>query len=131
MRRRAYRPEAPVALEGRALLSSVARPPARPVALSQIRYTVAVKQTEMAFQVYNRNRDLFDLREALDNLIVMVPFGRQDGLRPAMEEITGRLPGQLRAGVPHAIRAASNELIAVIHADVVARVRAGDLVIVR
>jgi hypothetical protein len=59
----------------------------------------------------------------------MLPFGQADGVRTSIVNIVDRMQHNLAARVPYSIRTARNEVINVIRADLLARVRAGDLVV--
>ena len=64
-----------------------------------------------------------------DDVVVMIPFGRVDGLGVSINRIVNRMQHDLSANVPHAIRSARNDVLAVTRAEVEARVRAGDVVV--
>jgi hypothetical protein len=129
MRTRAYRPEAPARLEDRSLLSGVAGPSADPVIFSRHRLSFIVDGIQGGFDLFARNRDVSQLHDAIDNFVVMIPFGRVDGVRGSIDRIVTRMQDDFSARVPHAFRRARIDVNAVIRADVEARVRAGDLVV--
>ena len=130
MRTRAYRPEVPVCLEDRSLLSGVAGLSADPVVLPQRRFNFVGEHMQQGFVLFARDRDVIQLRgEIIDDVAVMIPFGRVDGLGVSINRIVNRMQHDLSAHVPHAIRSALNDVIAVTRADVKARVQAGDVVV--
>ena len=129
MRTRAYRPEAPGCLEGRSLLSGVAGPSADPVIFSRHRLSFIVQHMQQGFDVYARYRDVSLIHNEVDDVVVMLPFGRADGVRGSIDRILTRMQNELSAHVPHAFRRARIDVNAVIRADVEARVQAGDLVV--
>jgi hypothetical protein len=129
MRTRAYRPEVPGCLEGRSLLSGVAGLSADPVVLSHRRFNTVAEQIRLGFQSFGRDRDVSHLGDAISDVAVMIPFGRVDGLGVSINRILNRMQDDLSANVPHAVRSARNDAIAVTRADVEARVQAGDVVV--
>lgn len=129
MCRRAYRPEVPGCLEGRSLLSGVAGLSAHPVVVSVRQLNRVAGHMRISFDVYARYGDLHHLREDLDNDSVNIPFGRADGLGESIDRIVDEMTHDLAAHVPHAIRSAQNRVFAVIRTGVLARVRAGDVVL--
>ena len=129
MRTRAYRPEVPGCLEDRSLLSGVSGLSADPVVLSHRRFNTVAEQMRSDFQSFGQDRDVSSLRGALNDVAVMIPFGRVDGLGVSINRILNRMQQDLSANVSHAIRSARNDVIAVTRADVEARVQAGDVVV--
>jgi hypothetical protein len=129
MRTRAYRPEVPVCLEDRSLLSGLAGPSADPVLFSRHRLSFIVEQMQGGFDAFARYRDVSLLHGGIDDAVVMMPFGRVDGLRASIFRILTRMQNDFSAHVPHAFRRARIDANAVIRAAVEARVRAGDLVV--
>jgi hypothetical protein len=130
MRTRAYRPEVVGCLEERSLLSGVAGASADPVVLSRQRLITADLQTVLAFHLFSRDRDPDHVRDAVHDVVVIIPYGRVDGLGVTINDIVTRMQRELSGhNAPHAIRAAGQDVIAAIRADVEARVRAGDVVI--
>ena len=129
MRTRAYRPEAPIRLEDRSLLSGAAGPSADPVVFSRHRLSFIVQHMQQGFDLFARYRDVSLIHNEVDDVVVMLPFGRADGVRGSIDRILTRMQNDFRAHVPHAFRRARIDVNAVIRADVEARVRAGDLVV--
>ena len=129
MRTRAYRPEVPGCLEDRSLLSGVAGPSADPVIFSRHRLSFIVQHMQQGFDLYARYRDVSLIHNEVDDVVVMLPFGRADGIRGSIFRITTRMQNEISAHVPHAFRRARIDVNAAIRADVEARVRAGDLVV--
>ena len=129
MRTRVYRPEVPVCLEDRSLLSGVAGPSADPVIFSRHRLSFIVGHMQQGFDLFARYRHVSLIHNEIDDVVVMIPFGRVDGLRASIDRILTRMQNDLSAHVPHAFRRARIDVNAVIRADVEARVRAGDLVV--
>jgi hypothetical protein len=129
MRTRAYRPEIPARLEDRSLLSGVAGSSADPVVFSRHRLSFIVDHIQSGFAGFARYRDISQLHSEIDDGVVMIPFGRADGIRGSIFRIVARMQDDFRARVPHAFRRARIDVNAAIRADVMARVRAGDLVV--
>jgi hypothetical protein len=129
MRTRAYRPEVPGCLEDRSLLSGVAGPSADPVVFSRHRLSFIVGHMQQGFDLLARYRAVSLLHNEIDDVVVMIPFGRVDGLRGSIDRIVTRMQNEFAAHVPHAFRRARIDVNAVIRADVEARVQAGDLVV--
>jgi hypothetical protein len=129
MRTRAYRPEVRDCLEERSLLSGVAGPSADPVVFSRHRLSFIVQHIQQGFDLFARYRDISQLYSEIDDVVVMIPFGRVDGVRGSIDRVVTRMQDDFAAHVPHAFRRARIDVNAVIRADVEARVRAGDLVI--
>jgi hypothetical protein len=129
MRTRAYRPEAPACLEDRSLLSGVAGPSADPVVLPLRRYDLVVEQLRLSFQLFARDIETNHLLDEIHDVAVIIPFGRVDGLGVTIKSIVRRMEDDLHAKVPHAVRTAFLDVIAATHAEVVARVRSGDVVV--
>jgi hypothetical protein len=129
MRTRAYRPEVPGCLEDRSLLSGVAGLAADPVVLSHRRFNLVAEQIRLGFRSFGRDRFISELNDDLRNVIVMIPFGRVDGLGVSINQIVTRMKHDLSANVPDAVRSARTDVIAVTRAAVEARVQAGDVVV--
>ena len=129
MRTRAYRPEVPGCLEDRSLLSGVAGPSADPVIFSRHRLSFIVEHIQGGFDLFARYRDISQLHSEIDDVVVMIPFGRADGVRGSINRIVTRMQNEISAHVPHAFRRARIDVNAAIRADVEARVRAGELVV--
>jgi len=129
MRTRAYRPEVPGCLEDRSLLSGVAGPSADPVIFSRHRLSFIVEHIQGGFDLFARYRDISQLHSEIDDVVVMIPFGRADGVRGSINRIVTRMQNEISAHVPHAFRRARIDVNATIRADVEARVRAGDVVL--
>jgi hypothetical protein len=129
MRARAYRPEVPVCLEDRSLLSGVAGPSADPVILSRLRLRFIVAHIQDGFSLFARNRDVSQLHSEIDDVVMLIPFGRVDGVRASINRVVTRMQNDFRDQVPRAFLQARLGVNAVIRADVEARIRAGDLVV--
>ena len=126
---RAYRPEAPGRLEDRSLLSGVAGASADPVVFSRHRLSFIVQHIQNGFDLAARHRSLFYISSETDDVVVMLPFGRADDVRGSIDGILRRMRDEISAHVPHAFNQGRVDVVAVIRADVEARVRAGDLVV--
>ncbi len=126
---RAYRPESPGCLEDRSLLSGVAGLSADPVVLSHRRFNTVAELMRLGFRSFGRDRNVTELGDDLYKVAVMIPFGRVDGLGVSINRILDRMQDDLSNNVPHAIRSARNDVIALTRADVEARVQAGDVVV--
>jgi hypothetical protein len=129
MRSRAYRPEAPDCLETRSLSSVAAGLPADPVVVTRHQLNLVARQVRTGFDMYGRYHDLSQVRTEIDEVIVLIPFQRVDGLGQSIDRILIRMRNNYAARVPHAIRTGLLDVIAAIRADVDARVRSGDVVI--
>jgi hypothetical protein len=129
MRTRAFRPEVPNCLEERSLLSGVARLSAHPVVLTHRRLGKVVEQTHVAFLLFARDVEVNHLGDELYDLMVMIPFGRVDGLGVEINRILDRMNHDVSARVPHAVISAQHDVLAATRAQVQARVRAGDVVV--
>lgn len=129
MRTRAFRPEIPGCLEDRALLSGVAGSSADPVVFSRHRLSFIVQHIQQGFDLLARYRDISQLHSEIDDVVVMIPFGRADDVRGSINRVVTRMQDEFAAHVPHAFRRARIDVNAVIRADIEARVRAGDLVV--
>jgi hypothetical protein len=129
MRKRAYRPEVPRCLEDRSLLSGVAGLSANPVNFPRQRLDFVAQHMRSGFVLFARFHDISQLRGEIGDVVVMIPFARVDGLPASINRILNRMQHELSVNVPHAVRSARNDVIAVTFADVKARVRAGDVVV--
>jgi hypothetical protein len=133
MRTRAYRPEVPGCLEDRSLLSGAAGLSADPVVLSRLRLNKVAEHVRASFLTFARDAKVFHevshLGDDIYDAVVVIPFGRVDGLGVSINRILSRMQHDLSAHVPHAITSARDDVLAVIRADVEARVRAGDVVV--
>lgn len=129
MRRRAFRPEVTGCLEDRSLMSGVGGLSADPVVLPRLRYIKVGEHIESSFLLFARDRHLFHLREQLRDVAVIIPFGRTDGLGASINRILSRMQDDLAARVPHAVRLASDDALAVTRDMVNARVQAGDVIV--
>jgi hypothetical protein len=129
MRTRAYRPEVPGCLEERSLLSGVAGLSADPVVFRQRQFNFVLQHMSGGFDLFARNRDIFQIPSEINDVIVMIPFGRVDGLGVSINHIVNRMRHDISAHVPHAARSALFDVLAVTRAQVEARVRAGDVIV--
>ncbi len=126
---RAYRPEVPCCLEDRSLLSGVGGHSADPFVYSRRQFNAFAEHIRIGFDLFVRHRYVPELHDEINDVIVWIPFGRVDGLEGSINRIVDRMQHDLSAGVPHAVRSAYNDVIAVAHADVEARVKSGDVVV--
>ena len=117
MRMRAYRPEVSGCLEGRLLLSGVAGRPAAPYPFPGHQYKLFVNHVGIAFTLYARYHDKIQLHNEFDDIIPLIPFARADGLSAKIDGIVDKMMRDIRANVPHAIRTAHNDVIAVASND--------------
>jgi hypothetical protein len=129
MRTRAYRPEFPACLEDRSLLSAAAGLPADPVVLPLRRFNFVVVHIRQSFDLFRRYRDVIQLRDEVDDVVAQIPFERVDGLGDSIDRIVNGMRHDLSAHVPHAIRSAQDDVLAATRAEVLARARAGDVVV--
>ncbi len=135
MRTRAYRPEISDCLEDRSLLSSVPRLSADPIVLPRLQLKRVFDHTRLGFETFAKdlgpshpyNDD--NLLETLYNVAVIIPYGGVDGLGVKINRIVDNLHEDLSAHVPHAIRTAAIDVSAAYRAEVLARVRSGDVIV--
>lgn len=127
MGKRSYRPEALDCLEERALMSGAARP--EPVLFSRLRYIRFGEHVRTSFQLFARDRAIDELRERLRDEATMIPFARADGLGLTVNGILDRLEEGIANREPHAVREASNNVLAAARDIVRARAAAGDVVV--
>jgi hypothetical protein len=111
------------------LLSSVAGPSTAPHVFPGQQFKLFVIHEQNGFTLYTRSRDISLLHQDLDDVLPIIPFAFADGLPAKYDAILDKMLHDIRANVPHAIRTASNEVIAVTRAEVEARVQAGDVVL--
>ena len=124
MRTRAYRPEPPASLEGRALLS------AQPIVLLQRQLNFVLDHMRGGFFVYDRTGDASQIYNEIEDVVPMIPYNRTDGLQASLDHIVDTMRHELRAHVPGPlVHMAAVELTATTLADVQARIRSGDVVI--
>lgn len=130
MRRRAFRPEALHRLEDRSLQSGVGGAAAGPVELPAGRLDGILHQVRLSYFLYVRKPNMEQLRNHLQPVAVLVPFGREDGLGDKINDILHQVHDGIANGAPLPVYTASRQTINLIRSDVYARVRAGDVVIV-
>lgn len=129
MRTRAYRPEVSGRLEDRSLLSGIAGPLAHPVVISERRLTFIAEHMLNGFVEFDRYRSISYIHNEIDDVVVMVPFGRVDGLGVEIDRILDRMRDNVHAHVPDSVPTAFRDVIAATRAEVQARVQAGDVVV--
>jgi hypothetical protein len=129
MRTRAYRPEDPGCLEDRSLLSGVARPLANPTVFTRREFNLVPEQIQDAFQLFRQGSGFSELHDEINEAVVAVPFGRQDGLSASINNILGTLRHDKHAKVPDAVSTAHNEVLAVTRAAMQAQAQAGNVVV--
>lgn len=129
MRTRAFRPQVPDCLEDRSLLSGMARPLADPVVLPRLRLKKVVEITHMSFQLYARDIEVEHLSDEIYEVVVMLPYGRVDGLGVQINSILDRMHHEVAAKVPGAVISAQTNVLTAIRTQVQARIRAGDVVV--
>jgi hypothetical protein len=81
------------------------------------------------FALFGRYRDVSQLHDEINDVVVLIPFGRVDGLGISINRIVDRMQHDLSANVPHAVRSAYHDVISVAHAGVEARVQSGDVIV--
>jgi hypothetical protein len=84
---------------------------------------------QIAFNLFTRYRDVIQLRDEIDDVDVLIPFGRMEGLEGSIDRIVDRMEHDIAGHVPHAIRTARNDVLAVTRADVLASIRNGVLIV--
>lgn len=129
MRRRGHRPEAPVCLEDRCLLSGAAGPSGDPVVISPLLLHNIEFQIRVSFQEDPRYHNMARLPGQLQQSVAAFPFGQAQGLGVAINNILDQMRLDYGAGVPHAIVSARDEVINVVRADLVASIRDGDVIV--
>lgn len=127
MSRRAFRPEFSGCLEGRALASGFARPSMHPAIFSRDRFDQVTLGVQLKFSTFARLRDVSLLRGGLVDFVTLLPFRRADGLGESVGRIVDRMEQGLASGARGAILTAQHEVITTIHANLAARVGAGDV----
>jgi len=95
-----------------------------PVVFPLRRYEMVIQRVQLSFSTFTRLRQESLLRDDLRSDVIPVPFARADGLAESIDGSVDRMQSKLAAGVPGTVRAAEREVIATIHADLGARVRA-------
>jgi hypothetical protein len=129
MRKRAYRPEVSGCLEGRSLLSGVAGHSADPTVFTRREFNGVPEQIQDAFHLFRQGSGFSELHEEINEAVVAVPFGRQDGLAASINGILGTLRQDMRAKVSDAVSTAHNEVLAVTRAAMQAQAQAGNVVV--
>jgi hypothetical protein len=79
MRKRAYGPEVPGCLEDRSLLSGVAGLSADPVVFRQRQFNFVLQHMRAGFDLFARYRDISQIPSEVNDVVVMIPFGREEG----------------------------------------------------
>ncbi len=129
MHKRAYRPEVADFLETRKLLSAAATRTAEPYPYSRRLFTFTAEHIRLGFYLYNQYRDIDQLHAEISDVAVHVPFQKADNLGPRIETILDRMQESIAGHVRNAVRSAQNEVVALIRTDVMAHVKAGEVVI--
>ena len=111
------------------LLSVVAGHSAGPIEYSRRDFNFVVGHIRAGFDLFNRYHDVSQLRDEIDDVVVLIPFGRADGLEGSIDRIVDRMLHDISAKVPHAVTSALNDVLAAARAELEARVRAGDIII--
>jgi hypothetical protein len=128
MRTRAFRPET-VSLEDRSLPSGVVGPWSDPVVLPHRQLNFILDHMRGGFILYTRYHDFSQIGSEIDDVVVMIPFQRVDGLDVTIDRILSTLRQELSARNPKALNTAFHAVIGATLAEVQARVRAGDVVV--
>jgi hypothetical protein len=110
-------------------LSAVAALSASPAVLSPRELSFILNHVRGGFVDFTRYHDVSQVLAEVDDVIVLVPFARSDGLNASIDGIVEGMRPKIAAHVYGAIRAAYLEVAAVTVADLKARIRAGDVVI--
>jgi len=131
MRRRAFTPEAPGQLEGRALLSGVGGRPHGPVPLSGPRFNLNLLMIKGEFQQFSIGGDLTLLRSQLAMRSAAAPFARADGLGRSVNAILAQMEAGLASKAPGAVNTAYNEVVAGVRAQVESHIQDGTVVVVK
>ncbi|QEH34791.1 hypothetical protein OJF2_33330 [Aquisphaera giovannonii] len=127
MRRRAFIPDPPGRLEGRALLSGAAGAAHGPVALSGIGLGVTLSRVRADFEEFSASGDLSRLKTQLQQLAGGIPFGKVDGLGERINAILARMQQDIVVGKPHPVARAHQGVASAIKADVKARIADGSV----
>jgi hypothetical protein len=122
---RVYRPEAPVSLEDRSLQSGLSQP----VVLLHRQLNMILDHMRNGFVLFTRYHDLGQVHSEIEDVVVNIPFGRQDGLDVSIDRIVDNMAVELHAHVPGAIQSASHAVLVATIAEVKVRVQAGDVVV--
>jgi hypothetical protein len=129
MRTRAYRPEAPGCLEERSLLSGVAGSSADTTVFTRREFNEVPEQIQEAFYDFRQGDGISELHHDILDAVVVVPFGRQDGLAASINGILDTLHHDMHAKVPNAVSTAHNEVLTVTRAAMQAQAQAGNVVV--
>ena len=129
MRARAFRPEAPGCLETRALLSGTAGHLPHPVKIPDRAIAKIDQQIRQGFHLFIRDRNVDGMLDEIYDGAVLIPYGKADGLGVTIRRRVEQMQRDIDAGVPHPVIRAQRDIEAAIHAQIVARVRAGDVVV--
>ncbi|WP_165069607.1 hypothetical protein [Paludisphaera rhizosphaerae] len=129
MHRRAFRPEASHRLEDRSLQSGMGGA-AGTVELPAGRLDGILRQVRLSYFLYVRKPNMEQLRNHLQQAVVLVPYGREDGLGEKINDFLHEVHDGIANGAPLPVYTASRQTINLVRSDVYNRVRAGDVVIV-
>ena len=128
MCRRAYHPEV-LGLEDRSLLSSVAGPSAHPIVFTRRQFNFVPEQIQSGFYSFRQGGGIAELHDEINEAIVTIPHGRQQGLATSINRILNKLQHDMRAKVPQAVSIAHNEVLAVTRAAMQAQAQAGNVIV--
>ena len=129
MRKRAFVPEPPGCLEGRTLLSSLAKVPHGPVGLSGVTFNLGNLRIRGYFQQYALGGNFKLLQTQIAAISTAIPYGRVDGLGQKTNVILDQMRADQANGVAGAINTAYQNLSAGLKADVDARIANGTVFI--
>jgi hypothetical protein len=132
MSRRAFTPDAleSLKLEERVVLSHGASAAHGAVALSGLRYNMAIDMVRRDFELYSLSGKFERLRAQLAEHTRGLPFHKADGLGMKINAILDRMQSDLSSGVPQAIQTAHRNVVDTIHQDMQSRIDDGSLHVV-
>ena len=116
-------------LEDRVVLSHGVSPAHGAVALSGLRYNMAIDMVRRDFELFSLSGKFDRLRDQLAEHTKGLPFHKADGLGMKINAILDRMQSDLSSGVPQAIETAHRNVVNTIHQDMQSRIDNGSLYI--
>ncbi len=129
MRKRAYRPEVPCALENRSLLSGVSGLSPNLTVITRREFNRVPERVQLAFVAFRHGNGISLLHADIFDGLAIIPFVHTDGLVTSINGILKTLKHDQRARVPGAVNSAQNQVLAAIRADAQALAQRGDIVV--
>jgi hypothetical protein len=129
MRTRTYRPEVFGCLENRSLLSGAAGLAANPIVITRSEFNQVPEEIREAFLNFRQGSGIQELHSDILGAVVTLPYGQADGLGASIAGILKTLQRGIHAKDRQAITLATDDVIAVTHADAQALAQAGKIVV--